>query len=107
MAIWKVIFKKISIFNELRYKYIYFYKNTHNNNENNGGDNNGGNNNNVDNNNNDYIVLKIIFIIIGIIILLVLGICIGKYIIQHSKKRKNVIDEDYDYTIKKENDEIN
>ena len=55
-------------------------------------------------NRND-IALKIIIVIIALIILLILGIFIGKYYFKESKKYKNVIDEEYDYTSK--NDEIN
>ena len=56
-------------------------------------------------NNEDYILLKIILIVIGIIILLSLGIFIGKYFYKGKTKKKNIIDEDYDYASK--NDEIN
>ena len=54
---------------------------------------------------NNYVILKIILIIIGIIILLALGIFIGKYIFKDKKNRINTIEEEYDYTSKK--DEIN
>ena len=58
-------------------------------------------NNNINENNSNHTALKIIIIILGVGILLILGIFIGKYYFK-DKKRKNIIEDDYEYNSKKD-----
>ena len=58
-------------------------------------------NNNINENNSNHTALKIIVIILGVGILLILGIFIGKYYFK-DKKRKNIIEDDYEYNSKKD-----
>jgi len=58
--------------------------------------------NDIRENDSDNTILKIIFIILGVVILLILGILIGKYYRKENKERKNVIEDDYEYTSKKD-----
>ena len=92
----KPFLKKYSFLMNPDTKILGFYKKEKN--------NNNDNEKSSDKHRNN-IALKIIIIIIALIILLILGIFIGKYYFKESKKYKNVIDEEYDYTGK--NDEIN
>ena len=55
----------------------------------------------INENNSSNTVLKIIFIILGVGILLILGIFIGKYYFK-DKKRKIIIEDDYEYNSKKD-----
>ena len=60
---------------------------------------------NGDNKYNNYSknnIFKIIIIILGIIVLLSIGIFIGKYYFKDKKKPMNIIDEEYDYSAKKD-----
>ena len=63
------------------------------------------NNNNIKNIENNDFIYKIILIVIGLIILLILGIFISKFYFKNTKRHKNIIEEEYDYSAK--NEEIN
>ena len=85
-------------------KIIGFYKQPENNNDSN---NNKNKKDNLIFGTKSTIILFISLTICVIILLLLSGIFLGRYIYRNKKTKKNVLEEDFDYTAKKDEGIIN